>query len=236
MATDTTFLDDYRAPGGAMSFFSKHSQPGDTVTGRILDVYQMQVTDYMTGQPKTWDNGDPQMQIIIKIQTDLQNDADDDGQRSIYIKTWGRQWNALWEAAKAIGARKLSAALRVGAEFTATYVREEAATKPGLNATKVYEYRISAGTSANLDAFTSPQASTQATPSTTTQQGQGAPQQPQAGATPPPSTTTRQASQGQQVDPGAQARQMIAVGLPDEQIAAATGLDVTVIAALRQSA
>ena len=81
--------------GGSSSAFNKNSAVGDTVTGPIISATSRQVTDYVTKAPETWDNGDPKLQAVITIQTGLRTDENDDGARSVYVKLWGLDKQAL---------------------------------------------------------------------------------------------------------------------------------------------
>jgi hypothetical protein len=123
----------------APSFFNKDSKPGDTVTGHITDVQVRQARDPQTNKLRTWENGDPTLQVVVTIQTDLDPvDENDDGARSIFIKWWGVQRKALLAALKAAGQEDLSD----GQEFTATFVSTEKATGRAMSDTKIYEYTI----------------------------------------------------------------------------------------------
>lgn len=74
--------------GGGGSYFSfgpQGSQPGAHVAGLVLDMKEVQSTDFKTGALETWDNGDPKMQYKVTLQTELRDDAQDDGKRDIYL-------------------------------------------------------------------------------------------------------------------------------------------------------
>ena len=62
--------------GGAKS--AKFDNEGDKVVGTIRDMQVKQQTDIKTGAPRTWDNGDPMMQLVVTLQTDARDDEDDD--------------------------------------------------------------------------------------------------------------------------------------------------------------
>lgn len=126
--------------GGTPSAFTKDTPVGTVVGGRILDVAVRQVRDYESGEPQFWDDGQPQQQVVITVQTDLRDPAkpDDDGRRGIYVKWWGDQRKALVAAVKAAG----DTDVRVGGEFYAQYVGEKPNEKnPRLNPSKVYAYQ-----------------------------------------------------------------------------------------------
>lgn len=119
---------------GATGRWYKFDKPGDTVTGTIAGISEQQVREYGTNKPMTWDNGDPQLQVLITVTTTAREDADDDGNRTVRVKGWGVQRNALREACQ-----KAGKVPELGDRFTATFVREERKSAGGF-AAKVYEY------------------------------------------------------------------------------------------------
>lgn len=187
--------------GGVASY--KFEQPGNSVTGTVVSVDVRQATEFGTGKPLTWDDGRPQEQIKVVMQTTLRDDADDDGQRAVFIKGWGQQLKAFRAAVAAAGDKPAP-----GDEFTATFTGYGERPKQGGYPPKAFEYRLVKGAGAvnNLIGAPEPQP-TPAAPSAPAAQGQG--------------------------NPAEQAKQLIALNLTDEQIHSATGLDMTVIAALR---
>lgn len=112
---------------GAKSFFNKDTPVGAWVQGNIVDSKRAQRTDYISKQPKFWDNGDPMMQLVLVIQTELRDDGDDDGLRALYLH--GSNSNpqsglgALAAAVKASGGP-----LQVGGLLRFTYIGEGVAT------------------------------------------------------------------------------------------------------------
>jgi hypothetical protein len=225
-------LDEVLSGGGAKSAFTKDSPLGTTVTGTILDANTNQIHDYMTGKPKTWDDGRPQMQIVVRIQTELRADADDDGVRGVYIKTWGPWKEALMAAIKAIGKSKPSEALVPGYGFTAQF----SGTKPSQQGsdTKLYTYRIEPRAQAAVDQAFGAAPAQQAAPAVPTDPSPW--NTPQSAPTQPSALTQAAAPAAPAGDPSelaAKARQMIALGLPDSVIAQNTGLSMDIIAAVR---
>ena len=206
-------LDQALSGGGAPSAFNADTPIGTSVTGKVISAEVRQLTDYVTGKPKTWDDGRPQMQVIITLQTEDRDPAisDDTGERRVFIKTWGVWKEALNAAIKAAGGTKASDVLVPGAKFTATFT----GTKPSSMGSpmKVYEYEIQPAAAAGVD---------------------------QALDTPAPAAAPASAPDAQPAASGAgnadQVKQLIAVGLGDEQIAAATGLDLTTVQAIRNVA
>jgi hypothetical protein len=102
--------------GGAKS--AKFDNEGDKVVGTILDMQVKQQTDIKTGSPRTWDNGDPMMQLVVTLQTDARDDEDDDGQRTLYVK--GQMQRAVQDAVRKAGARGLAEGGRLGVKFVST--------------------------------------------------------------------------------------------------------------------
>ena len=216
-------LDEIFSGGGAKSAFSKDSPIGTMVSGPILEVTTSQITDYVTSKPKTWDDGRPQMQVVVKIQTDHRDDADDDGVRGVYIKTWGPWKDALMEAVKATGKAKVSEALVPGNIFSARFA-ETRPSKQGSDS-KIYQYRIEVRAVELDDPWAAPPAPAAPAPAP-------APVQ----AAPAPAAPAPAAAGGDPAAQAAKARQMIALGLTDDVIAGATGLPLDIVAAVRNAA
>lgn len=83
-------MTDFDLGGGGGSSFSfgpQGSQPGAHVTGTVIDMKEVQKTDFKTNQPEFWDNGDPKMQYRVTLQTDLRDPANpsDDGHRNVFL-------------------------------------------------------------------------------------------------------------------------------------------------------
>jgi hypothetical protein len=126
---------DRMLSGGAKG--AKFESPGDTVSGIVDDVMIRQATEYGTGKPLTFDNGDPREQIVIVLKVDnhIPEDENDDGFRAVYIKGWGQQRRAFIQATRD-GGKPVQ-----GSRFVATFVRLEPSKAGGFPA-KVFEYRI----------------------------------------------------------------------------------------------
>lgn len=137
----TGIADDVTAfltGGGAKS--AKFENVGDAVLGTIIAAKTAQQTD-LSGVPKTWDNGDPMMQLIITLQTEDREDGDDDGTRNLYVKGSKKDPHtsagALVTALRAAGATTIEVGARLGVQFTGLGVP----SKPGLSAPKQYVMR-----------------------------------------------------------------------------------------------
>lgn len=212
-----TSLDDALQGSGAKSAFGKDSPIGAKVSGSVVDANVRQITDYVSGTPKTWDNGDPQNQVVVRIKTDQRDDTDDDGIRGVYIKTWGSQKDALMAAVKAAGGTKASDVLKPGAVFTATYTGTEPSSLG--SPAKVYTYEINPNGAVD-DVLTPPAA---ASPEHPVQQA---------------AQNVAASDQGAATGGGSQletAKALIGLGQPDAAIAQVTGLELAVVAALRNT-
>lgn len=105
--------------GGAKS--ARFTTVGDEVGGRIVSEPEVkQQTEFVrgggAGKPLFWDNGDPKMQLVVKVQTDLREDAEDDGVRALYLKGGFKRdttQKAAADAVRAAGAQ----GLKVGGEL-----------------------------------------------------------------------------------------------------------------------
>lgn len=116
---DTQAVEE--AFAGAMvapAYFDKDSVVGDVISGPITAVTIRPKRE--KGKLVLWEDGSPQENLIVTIQTDLIQDEKDDGLRSIYIKWWGAQRKSI---AKAVSAAK-RAAPQVGDTLSVTYVGE----------------------------------------------------------------------------------------------------------------
>jgi hypothetical protein len=187
-------LDDLLSGSGAKSYFNRDSQPGATITGTLDLIETSQMRNFQTKQPSYWNDGRPQMQIHIVIQTNLHDPAieDDDGRRSIWIKGYGIQLKAFREACQKAGIKKPTKGDQFTATFTGYGERGNAPQPP-----KVYEYHIQHHD--GVDTLLGQP--TQSTPVAYPQP----PQQPQYGQQPPTAAPyQQQAPMGSYAQPPAQ--------------------------------
>jgi hypothetical protein len=115
---------------------------GDTVKGVIVDMKKRQQTDFQTGAPAFWSNGEPRMMLMVTLQTELQDDADDEGLRNVYLR--GGNFTAL----KGKGTASLVAVkdavkrsgkpIEVGGTLTLQFSGEGPAPAKGMNPAKLY--------------------------------------------------------------------------------------------------
>jgi len=126
--------DDFLMGGGVPS--AKFPAIGATVSGRITERPTVeQQRDYTTGDLKFWDDGKPQMQLVVTLATNERDpeNPEDDGTRRLYVK--GQMKNAVASAVRATGAR----GLEVGGTLTVTYARDGQKTNPKFNAPKNFD-------------------------------------------------------------------------------------------------
>ena len=116
---------------------------GTTYTGIITDLQTVQVRDFATGDPKFWDDGKPQLQIQVTLDTDLRDDSieDDNGERRVYL--FGQKLTAAKQALKDSGLSKFE----IGSKFTIKFSGEKPAKTKGFNPVKLYEIKIEKGVS-----------------------------------------------------------------------------------------
>lgn len=213
---------DKALQSGHKSAFNADTPAGTTVSGTITGSDYRQVTDYTTKQPSFFPSGDPKMQIIINIHTNLRDNADDDGERSIYIPMWGAKKGALLDAIKAAGMTSASEAFADGNLFAATFVGEERKQgNTGSYTEKVYRYEIRRG-----------QQAAQAVDRALAGPSQVSASGPDPWATQQAPTPAPAPAPAGGADP-AKVQDLIRTGLTDGQIAAALGLDASVVSIVR---
>lgn len=149
---------DQAFQGSGRSIFSKDTPPGTTITGTITDAAMKQVTKFGSTEPDYFQSGDPKMQVILTLKTDLHDDVDDDGTRAAYIKLWGSQKAALAKAIETASCAKASQILVPGTIFKATFHgKETRASKNGSFTENVYSYQLQKGAPVGIDqAITQP--------------------------------------------------------------------------------
>ncbi|GMA22260.1 hypothetical protein GCM10025864_44860 [Luteimicrobium album] len=210
--TDT---NDFLMGSGSKSAFGRDDAVGYTVTGKVQSVEVRQQTD-LDGNLLTWDNGDPRMQLVVTLATDLRDDPEDDGVRAVYVKgSKAPGSKSVHDAVRAAVQKSGAKGLEVGGTLTVSFVGTEPSKTRGYSDRKLWEAQYAA-------------------PDKAAQSGDF------LGTTPAPTTTPVQAAPPAPApsgsDAGEKARQLVALGLDDATIAGATGLDASVIALLRTAA
>lgn len=229
---------------------AKFEQPGTSISGIIENVTANQIRDFKSRQPKFFDDGQPQMQVLVTINTGVTDPMveDDDGRRTVYIKGFGLQRHAWLQALHNAGLRK-AAEVRPGDRFTATFTGFGEA-KPGMNAPKLFEYVIEHQSPADL-AMNQPQQPGMQQAQPAYPQQQYAPQQPMqapnqgyAPAPVDPWNPPAQAQPAQQVQLGQpqqqadpmKVNQLKAMGKSPQEIAALLGVPVEAVTAVTDQA
>lgn len=127
-----TSVDEFLS-AGAPSY--KFTNVGDSVRGTVLGSELRQKTKYGTNEPMVWDDGNPQMQLVITLATDERSAeiADDDGERRVFAGP--EMQKALKGALKKAG----NAKLRPGGTLVVKYSANGVPSKPGFNPPKLFE-------------------------------------------------------------------------------------------------
>lgn len=134
--------------GGAKAWSAENL--GEKISGRIRLVERRQQRALDGGKPETWDDGSPRMLTYIELETDLHDDDDDDGVRSLYAKG-GRNHEAaqgsgtsmevaIAEAVKAAGCNSIDE----GATLAVQHTGIAKVTVRGHNPAKLYRAQYKA--------------------------------------------------------------------------------------------
>lgn len=79
----TSEADDFLNAGSGGPPAVKFKTLGDQATGVVLSVKKVQATD-MDNKPKVFPSGDPIMEHVFELQTELRDSDDDDGIRRLF--------------------------------------------------------------------------------------------------------------------------------------------------------
>ncbi len=123
----------------ADDFFSGGSPPcsfetiGQVHEGIISGMEKSQQKDMITGEKKTWEDGNPRELLIITLQTNERSaEIDgDDGERRLYVK----KPSGMFQAIKTAMAKNR---FQIGARLAIKYTKNGKVTKAGLNPPKEY--------------------------------------------------------------------------------------------------
>ena len=179
---------------------------------------ERQQTKFGSQEPDFWPNGDPKMQILVDLQTNLRESADDDGERTLYVASKNMR-RAIGEAIRAAGASDIAP----GGVLTVSYIGNDPASANPANPAKLYAAQYSAPTSAFAAAGAPAQPVQQAVAVPQVPQVPSAPQAPvQAPFVPQPAAAAPHPS-GLTADQIAQLVQLRAASIPEATIATAIG-------------
>ena len=156
--TEALSLDDVMQ-GGAPSAFSKDDPIGTSVEGEIVEIRAEQQTDFTTGEPLFYPNGKAKPQVVIHLQTSLQDPdrVGDSGIRGVYVK--GYNIGQLRLACRQAGVGDHP---NVGDHLKATFARTQPAKTRGYNDAKIYDYVVTPKKQSDLNAaMNDPQAGQQ---------------------------------------------------------------------------
>ena len=116
---------------------------GDTVTGQILNLQEVQQTDLQTGDPKTFANGEPMMMYRVSLATQLrdQSNPSDDGHRDVYLKGSRKSGTQSSLAAVLDAVRAVTGGtdLEPNATLSLTYIGDGPQAQRGFNPPKLYQ-------------------------------------------------------------------------------------------------
>ncbi|AJK27386.1 hypothetical protein PBI_KRATIO_57 [Mycobacterium phage Kratio] len=122
----TNASKQFLAGGGAPTAKFPNQAYGTVNGGRIIaEPVVEQQRDYDTGKPLTYEDGNPKLQMVVTIQTDLRDPsiADDDGKRRLFVRSGMRA--AVQKAVQAAGVDYLA----VGGELHVTYTHDDGRAK-----------------------------------------------------------------------------------------------------------
>lgn len=128
-------------PTGGSSF--SFENPGDSITGTVVNLEEVQQTDMRTNEPLYWDNGQPKMMFRLELQTQLRdpNNLSDDGKRSVYLKGSRKpdKKSTMSAVLQAVQTATGGYDIATGGTFTITYTGDGVPSQRGFNAPKQYE-------------------------------------------------------------------------------------------------
>jgi len=116
---------------------------GATVTGKVVNLEEIQQTDIAAGTPKFWADGTPKMMHRLTLATSLRDPSDpaDDGHRALYLRGSRKSETKSVIAAvlDAVRAATGGTELAFDGTLTVTYVGDGARTNAGFNPPKQYQ-------------------------------------------------------------------------------------------------
>lgn len=195
---------------------------GTTVTGTVIVTDMRAKRKYgSVNETDTWDNGDAKLEVVVTLATSLRDpsDPEDDGTRRVTLNLWGQQKAALIAACKAAGVSEPMP----GMTFSITHT----AGHGGSASPREFAIQLSGAPNGSLGAALGAAPAPAAAPVA----------QPVAVAAPVAQPTLTQsapapapvANPAQAVET---AKALLGAGMSHPEVAAATGLPATTIAAL----
>lgn len=132
-------VSELMAPSGATLKFTEEGQVHSIVVEKFD---KKQATDFMSGEPQTWDNGEPKWQFVVAGTSE--GDA-----AKLYIKGWGGQLAALQEALRAAGITESKQ--MIGGTLTVKWASTDEPTRPGLSGAKRFKMKFERSTKSSID-------------------------------------------------------------------------------------
>lgn len=142
-------LGNHLSTGGA---FLKWENIGTTYTGVITAVELRQAHKFESTELAFWDDGSPQMQCLLTLDTDYRDVErdEDDGTRLLAINLWSGQKKALVAACKSAGVPEP----QIGQRFTVTHASGIGTAK----SPRMFEYVLADGPTGVASALVEPAA------------------------------------------------------------------------------
>ena len=192
---------------------------GTTYRGTVVELPTlMQGRDFETGEPAAWPDGNPKMVVCTTL--DIAGDK---------WNLWAAKPSSMFAAIKD-AQQRAGVQIAVGGTLSVTYTHDEPnKTNPKLNPAKQYKCEY---TPPNV--FEEPVAPTLAPERRSDEELAQLPPQPVASPerTLPMETAVSVVPPAAAANPAETAKQLLAAGLPVDQVATATGLPATTVAAL----
>jgi len=126
----------------------KGCEVGSKISGTVISAGREQQRDFDTGAFLEWDNGDPRMESVVVLQTDLRDPSreNDDGRRALHLRGGNYEVaegsgqageKALLEAINKTGIR-----VDAGVKLTAAITGMAKATGRGRNPAKLWSFKL----------------------------------------------------------------------------------------------
>ena len=128
--------------GGSPGLFDKNDPVGTSHQGEITGIEAQQQTDFQTGAPLFYPNGNPKPQVVIHLKTGLRDPERnyDDGVRVFYCK--GYSIPNLRAASQQAGVGNFP---RVGDTIRITFSETKPSQTRGFADAKIYSFQITPG-------------------------------------------------------------------------------------------
>lgn len=126
--------------GGGGAKAAKFADVGTIAKGEVTAVEISQQRSVEDGSLLEWKDGNPRMQLVVTIQTDESDGADDDGLRRLFAKKPGNMLTAISDAVKAAE----QTAVEVGGTLAVQFTGEGERTNPAYSPPKLFKAQYKA--------------------------------------------------------------------------------------------